>query len=105
MPPTYFLGVNLFADLTFAQFVAQSAGLGTFALNNLGGPPEKATVGALPADIERPREVDWSTGQCVTPVTDQKCESCAAHVREGLLGTFGIWGLGWKGLEVSSLTC
>ena len=79
MPPPYFLGVNIFSDLTFAEFVAQYAGLGTFTLNNLGGPPEKATVGALPVDAEPPREVDWTTGQCLTPVTNQLCNSCSAQ--------------------------
>ena len=76
---SYFLQANTFADLTFAEFTAEYAGLGTFSLNNLGRRPEKATVGLLPVDLEPPREVERTTGQCITPVTNQLCNSCAAQ--------------------------
>ena len=90
----YSLAANLFADLTFAQFASQFAGLGILSNlgDNLGRAPEKVTVGALPDEIEPPREIDWSTGQCETPVTKQLCDSCAAHVRKGFLGSLGFGG-------------
>ena len=88
----YSLAANVFADLTFVEFAAQFAGLGIFSSLDLGGTPEKVTVGALPDDIEPPREVDWSTGQCETPATLQLCENCAAHVRKGFWGSLGFGG-------------
>ena len=78
---TYFLQVNTFADLTFAEFTAEFAGMGTFSINNFEDQlPEKATVGTLPDAVEPPRSVDYSRGQCVTPVNYQLCNSCAAQV-------------------------
>ena len=78
------LGLNQFADLTFAEFSDKMLGYKP-ELAQLGGEGNAARRDTFShADVNAPKEVDWVSKGAVTPVKNQgQCGSCWAFSTTG----------------------